>query len=185
MKHMVSLLLFLSLFSSGPCRAQETPGHTIVLDEKGQPSSLQEVISPGPTLIIFWRLDSKPSREAVVHVYQNLARIQGKGIRPVAIATSPQRAAADFLRSQGIRMDSFYDPGGKVAATYELGYVYPSLLLLDENLRVQGQAEGGGASFDTHLSRLLERSGNSDHRPNWILGGALIVIAALTFALSR
>jgi peroxiredoxin len=177
------------LLSPAPANAQESPedisAQLMVQDEQGQPHSLREVVSPGPVLIIFWRLDSKPSREALIHFYQNRMRIEGRGIRPVAIAASARTAAADFVKSQGISLDSFYDPDGGVATAYQLAYVYPSLLLLDEDRSVAGKAEGGGASFDANLSRLLETEEPSGRGSRWILGAALVALAALAVLAGR
>jgi hypothetical protein len=158
-----------------------------LLDAQGARVSCIEALAPGPTLVIFWRLDSKPSREAVIHLHQNRLRLETRVNRVVGITDERQAATHDFLRSQGIRFPTFCDPERRLASAYGIGYVFPSLLLLDEDLMCLGREEGGGASFDAKLRRLLEESLPKDDEPGhaWIVIAALAAVAILGVIVSR
>jgi len=167
--------------------ADALPRGLTVEDRHGHARNLDDVFPRSKRLLVFWRIDSKPSREALIHLHQNRHRLSKRNIFVVGISPSERSAAATFLQTQGIGFENLYDPGGKVASALGLGYVYPSLALLDEKDNVLGRTEGGGESFDIQFSRLLCAcdAGKDGGGWIWIVGSALAGAALLTLVLGR
>lgn len=155
------------------------PADTLVLlDEQGQAVALHEVVFPGPVLVIFWRPDSRPSREAVIHLHQCRDRVRHRGLRLVGVVPTDTdcSAAQDFLFAQGVEFRNLCDRDWRVAEHFGMGSIVPSLLLLDREGRPVERAAGGGDSFDTNLEQLMEAAGEIP-RPD--VSGRWWVVAAL------
>ncbi len=189
----ITLALASLLCHSGPRQAVaradsgSLPGNLTVVDVEGRTVDLEDVLPASNTLLVFWRVDSKPSREAVIHIHQNLPRLSERGVSVLALTPSDRSEVTDFLETQGIAFHNLHDPGGKVATAFELGYVYPSLVLVAEDREILGRTAGGGESFDAGLSRLLREC---ESRPGgrgwiWILSFAVAGAALLALGLSR
>lgn len=158
------------------------------LDRPESEISLEAALPEGIALVVFWRVDSKPSREAVIHLHQQGPRVRERGAHLVGITVSEPSAAREFLRAQNVGFPNYHDPGGRLAVRYGLGSVYPSLLLLDKDCRAMGKAEGGGDSFEAHLSRLLglaEEAGDKKGRERrWDRLAAVVLLGILVLGLA-
>ena len=167
--------------------AEVLPEGLTVEDLQGRTRHLDEILPRSNRLLVFWRVDSKPSREALIHLHQNRDRLSERNVFVVGISPSESSETAAFLHTQGIGFDTLHDPGGGVATALGLGYVYPSLALVDENGNVLGRTEGGGESFDAQFSRLLRActAGEEGGGWIWILGSVLVGAALLGLVLGR
>lgn len=146
----------LSVLLARTARAEAMPPSPPVLrDRDGQPVALSQAIVGDWTLVVFWRADSRPSREALIHLHQRRGDLEDLGVAVLAVTPSPAPDAEEILRGQGLSFRNLYDTDASLASRWNLGYVFPSLVLLDRNLVVVGIAEGGGPGFDASLNRLL------------------------------
>jgi|GEM_PF-6773110 len=170
----------------GKTEPDALPPDLRLFDMSGRSTTLERVCSGGSTLVLFWQLDSRPSRQALIHLHQKLNRLRTRGLNVVGITPSDPSPTREFLQAQGVGYPVWYDPEGRTASGVGLGSVYPSLMLVDARGRVIGRSEGGGDSFDANLTRLLqsgEMRASPGTRPVWVLGAVLAGILIMAWAV--
>jgi len=156
-------------------------------DADGRLVPLHELLGPSRTLVVIWHPDSRPAREALIHLRQRRDDLP-KDWTILAVTPAPAAGAHPFIETQGIDIPDFYDPGAALASRWGVGYVYPSLALLDAEGRILGTAQGGGAGFDATLARLVEIGSAPRRRSSgtrWILALGIALAAVLGVLLAR
>jgi thiol-disulfide isomerase/thioredoxin len=127
----IAVCLWPSFFLPVPLNAQALPGENFVIEHEDLPSSLHEL--KGQVVYLdFWASWCKPCRKSFPWMNTMQAKYAEQGLQVLAINldTDPQ-LAQQFLNKVPAHIPILYDPGGEIAATYQL-IGMPSSYLIDK-----------------------------------------------------
>jgi len=112
-------------------------GHVRITRSDGAEVELRDVMGGRPTLVAFWSRACQPSIQQMPALVQTSAALRKLGYRVVLVTEeSPKPEVAEFLKSRGLEVDTFYDQRRELRRALSQ-WGTPELYVLDGRGRVR------------------------------------------------
>ncbi len=114
----------------------------------GSSASLQSVIAPQVTVVVFWSTDCGPAVDALPEIQTAANTLAARGIRTITIVEQSQASPAlrDVLRTKAFTLPVYLDAGGTASKAFN-NWATPSMYLLDAKGNVMFSATSDVASM--------------------------------------
>jgi len=143
----------------------------------GERVPLSRILGPERTVVLFWEVESRTSREALIHLGGLGSTLSERKASVIAVTRGGRRPVAAFYAVQNPGVPCFIDFSGYVSDRLGVGNVLPLTVVLAPDGAELGRVEGGGGILEPRLLAVLGAEGGGFG--GWKLGLALGGLAAI------